>query len=188
VSGLVGELCCILFAPDTASAVRAWRQGIAEPFDFAVGCLRLDAKASATRSRVHSLSFDQTNPPRDTIALFASLVVEQAGGGTSFAELLARIEERLAGDTSLHSHLRLTVAKTLGDSLAGALDWRFDLATARATLRLYKAIDVPAIRPPLPAGVQAVRFNSSFEMSSPVPRAEAIVGLSPIESAIVPID
>lgn len=186
LSGLVGELCCILFAPDVARSIRSWRQGIAEPFDFAAGRLRLDAKASSTRTRLHSISFDQANPTGDTIALFASLVVEQAGGGVSFAHLLERIEDGLGGDTSLYSHLRLTVARTLGDSLAAALDCRFDLATARGTLRLFKASDVPAIRPPLPAGIQSVRFNSNFDVSAPVSRVEAIRGLSALESAIVP--
>jgi hypothetical protein len=163
LTGLVGELCVIFFSRDPSRAIAAWRTDPDERFDFVCERLRLDAKASSNRRRVHSASFEQVNAPHGTIGAFASLWVEPAGGGVSFADLISKIETNLGTNQTAISRLRLIVAATLGDSLKAALGWRFDLALAQSSLQFFDAALVPAIRSSIPKGVSALRFSSDFD-------------------------
>lgn len=155
--GLIGELLVIRAATDPSAAVRAWRVDQDERYDFVVGDLRLDAKATSTNRRTHEISFDQANPSTGTTGILASFVVQPSGGGFSLADLLTDIEARIKGH-DLTLKLRTVVADTLGRDLQPSLGWAFDLAHATASARIYDVSTIPAIRPPLPAGVSGVRF------------------------------
>jgi hypothetical protein len=160
--GLVGELLVIRWAKDPQAALRAWRTGDEERFDFAHGDLRLETKVATGRQRLHHFSMDQCRPPPGTVGLIASLFIERSGGGTSLAELLAALERRLQGDRELVLRLRETVAATLGSSLAGALRERFDESLAISSLRWFWLSQIPAVRGPLPNEVSQVRFVSDL--------------------------
>jgi hypothetical protein len=162
LTGLVGELCVILFAADANAAIAAWRIDPNERFDFVAGKLRLDVKATSTGRRSHEITFEQANAPEGAQGLFASIWIETVGGGTTLSDLLAMIETRLGRQSRSVSKLRSVVAETLGNGLPAALDSRFDLQLARSSLLFYKAAAVPAIRPTLPFGVSGLRFTSDF--------------------------
>ena len=167
LTGLAGELCVILLASDASAAIDAWRIDPDERFDFIAGSLRLDVKSSANRRRSHEVSFEQANPPPGTTGLFASIWIEQAGGGSSLSQLLSQIEERLAPSPGAASKLWTVVADTLGNTLPAAMSWRFDLPLAESSLLFFEAARVPAFRPPLPSGISAVRFVSDFGQALP---------------------
>ena len=171
--GLVGELVVIHAAKDAAAAVAAWRSDPLERYDFAIGDLRLEAKASATRRRTHSFSMEQANPPEGIIGILASMLIEQAGGGTSVAETLRSIEARLPAHAAV-MRLRMVVADTLGRDLTAALDWCFDMRVARSSLALFDLRGIPAIRGALPSGVSGVRFTSDIDACQPLARSEVI--------------
>lgn len=166
--GLVGELCILLFARSPSRAIQAWRSDPNETFDFALDALRLDAKASSHRQRVHSLSFEQVQTPADTIGLFASIWIVQTAGGVSVGALVRQIEARLSRDHASVSRLRSIVASTLGDTAPAAMEWSFDAALAKTSLQFFRADAVPSLSSPLPPGVSGVRFSSDFAMSSPL--------------------
>jgi Putative PD-(D/E)XK family member, (DUF4420) len=161
LTGLVGELCVILFATDANAAISAWRVDPGERFDFVVRNLRLDVKATSTGRRSHEITFEQANAPEGSKGLFASIWIENVGGGTTLSGLLATIEDRLGRQGQSVSKLRSVVAETLGNALPAALDSQFDLQLARSSLQLYEAAAVPAIRAPLPLGVSGLRFTSA---------------------------
>jgi hypothetical protein len=163
LAGLVGELCTLRAARDSAAAVASWRTDPEDRYDFVVGRLRMDVKSSSNRRRSHDVSFEQANPPPNCVGLIASTWVEAAGGGTSVAELLQSIEARLGTNYGAISRLRIIVADSLGETLPSAMDRRFDLDLATASTRYYDATTIPAIRPPLPVGVSALRFTSDFD-------------------------
>lgn len=156
VVGLVGELMVIYRAAATADAVSAWRSDPDERYDFCADELRVEAKATATRRRVHSVSFEQADPPQSSIGLLASVFVEHASGGVSLGALIEAIERRLPSEDKWR--IRLAVADTLGQEFAGALSWCFDLALAEGSLAFFDLRAVPAIRGALPIGVSQVRF------------------------------
>jgi hypothetical protein len=78
------------------------------------------------------------------------------------------IDSRLMGDIPAQIKLQSIVGDTLGGSLLGALEFRFDLELAIDSLRIYDARSIPAIRGATQIGVSSVRFVSSFEASVPV--------------------
>jgi hypothetical protein len=186
LTGLFGELCVILFAADANAAISAWRVDPDERFDFVAGNLRLDAKATSTRRRSHEITFEQANPPEGTQGLFASIWIETVGGGTTLGGLLATIETRLGQGSRSVSKLRSIVAETLGNALPAALDSRFDLQLAKSSLLLFEAAGIPALRPPLPSGVSAMRFVSDFGQTLPGAIGRLRKSLGSEEAALLP--
>jgi hypothetical protein len=163
VTGLIGELMLLALSSDVSSAISCWRASQVDHFDFVAPDARVECKASSSGMRLHSLSWEQCNPPPGP-ALVASLFVDSAGGGTSVRELMARIEDRLAGKPEAATRLRETVAATMGVALRPCLDVRFDEAVCQASLQWFDLRAVPAIREELPEGVSGLRFISNLGM------------------------
>lgn len=184
--GLAGELCIILLAANAPAAIDAWRIDPDERFDFLAGSLRLDVKSSSNRRRSHEVSFEQANPPPGTTGLFASIWIEQAGGGFSLSQLLGRIEERLLSSPHAVSKLWAVVGDTLGSALPAAMSWRFDLPLAEASLLFFEAARIPALRPPLAVGLSAARFVSDFAQTSPSPVGALRTSLGSAEAVLFP--
>jgi len=159
VIGLIGELCVIYAAADSRAAVRAWHADPNERYDFVLGNMRMDAKATASAQRVHTMSADQASPPKGTIGVLASVMVRRAGGGTSVAELIDRITDRLSPDAGAVFRLHEILALTLRSAMDSALEHRFDLEEALSSLQFYDLRQLPGLRPPFPERVSDVRYG-----------------------------
>lgn len=168
LNGLLGELFLIAASRDVRASVEAWRSRDIDRFDFSIGNVRLDVKASGERQRLHHLSFEQCQPPAGTIGLLASLFIESNGGGQSLRELVANIEAALSGHDDLILKVQETIAETLGESLQTAMGMRFDDRLARASLQFYDLSTVPAIRDGVPPGVSQVHFRSDLSGTEPL--------------------
>lgn len=168
VTGLFGELFILWKSGNPARALAAWRLDDKSRFDFTDGDVRLDVKATVGRTRIHTFSYDQCNPPGATIAIVASLFVEQVSAGISLGAVMKAIEDRVAGHADLVLKLHETVSATLGSSLAESLSSRFDVRLAAASLQLFHLDEVPAIRAALPSGVSDVHFKSDLSTLAPV--------------------
>lgn len=168
LNGLLGELFLIATSRDVRTTVAAWRSSDIDRFDFSIGNVRLDVKASSERLRVHHLSVEQCQPPVGTVGLLASLFIEGSGGGQSLRELITMIEAALAGSDDLILKVQETIAETLGESLSTAMGARFDDRLALASLRFYDLATVPAIRDGVPLGVSAVHFRSDLSHTEPL--------------------
>lgn len=162
LNGLFGELFIIRESRSPTTALRAWRVQDASRFDFTFGDFRLDAKTSSGRLRVHTFSYDQCNPPPGTVALAASLFIEQISGSPTLQILMDEVGSEVSAFPDLVLKLHETVAATLGESLNHALSVGFDLRLARASLAFFDMRSIPAIRGDLPLGVGDVHFRSDL--------------------------
>jgi hypothetical protein len=185
VIGLFAEVMIIANSRDPVMCVSAWRANAEDRFDFALGDARLEIKATSDRIRAHYFSLEQCTPPRGTHAAIASMFVEQNGAGQSLSELIDEAANRLEGHAQAHVKLRAVIANSLGAALPAALQMRFDDALARSTLIFFSADDVPAIRPPVPGGVSAVRFRSDLTGIRPV-AVEQLVVICPVLGQLLP--
>lgn len=168
VNGLFGELLTIWRSIDPVAMTEMWRAGPQARFDFAGVNLRVDVKTTTGRVRSHILSFEQANPPAGTLAIIASMFIERVGNGLSLGALLRDIEEMLSSKPQLLLKLQEQTAETLGDSLQASLELQFDLNLSRTSFRLFRALDIPAVRGDLPAGVSSVHFTSDLSAIGPV--------------------
>ena len=184
IVGLVGELLVISAARDLGVAVKAWHRDPDERYDFAVGNLRLEAKATSTRNRTHEMSIEQATPPVGTVGLLASMFVERSGGGTTLQELLSSIESRLPSHEAI-LRLRAIVADTLGQDLVTSMNWSFDLQHGVASAELFDLRTIPAIRAPLPAQVSGVRFTTDLSRARPV-GTRILAGVTPESRGLLP--
>ena len=162
VAGLFAELYFIYSSRSPSVAVEAWRSKIDERFDFSIGDIRLEVKATGTRQRVHHFSLEQCLAPVGTRGILVSFFVETSGGGVSLLELVERIEGQLEGNVDLILKLQETVADSFGSSAAAALSVRFDEDLTKASRRVYEVEMVPAIRSAVPPEVSQVRFRSDI--------------------------
>lgn len=167
LNGLFGELYLLLRSSNAAAALSAWRANDHARFDFSVDDVRMDVKATSSRNRIHTFSYDQCNPPSGTVAAVASLHAEQAAGGVSIVSILNQIESRVSFNADLVFKLHETIASTLGANLNSCLQRRYDLRLAETSLKFFNLQDVPAIRGPLPDGVSAVHFRSDLSRLQP---------------------
>lgn len=185
ITGLFGELIAIHVSKSPATAVQAWRSTIDDRFDFSIGDIRLEVKASSTRQRAHSFSLEQCEPPPATLGVLISLFVETSGGGLSLLELVERIEGQLDGDVDLILKLQETVAEGLGATAATALPMRFDEDLARSSLQVYELEAIPAIRNGVPGEVSQVRFRSDISRT-PVADVAALIAQHQQARALLP--
>lgn len=162
LNGLLGELVLIAASRNMPATVRAWRSSDFDRFDFSIGEVRLDVKATADRIRAHYLSSEQCQPPPGTTGLLASVFVESSGGGQSLRELLQEIEGGLAGHDDLILRAQQVVADTLGETLPSAMQARFDDRLARSSLQFYDLARIPAIRDNLVPEVSQIHFRSDL--------------------------
>jgi hypothetical protein len=159
--GLYAEVLFISNSPKPDIAVQAWRSRVDDRFDFSMESIRLDVKATARRTRVHSFSFVQCLPVPGATTTVVSMFVESSGGGKSLRDLIENLFARL---TTAGARLRVQqiVADTLGSPLLTSLDARFDDLLATNSFRIFDAAEIPAIRSTIPPQVTAVKFQSDL--------------------------
>lgn len=167
VNGLVGELYLIRESRNPRRALSAWRIDDLDRFDFVDGDLRLEAKTASGRVRAHMFTYEQCSPPRDAVALVASMFIERVAHGLTMEAIIADIVEKVGDDGDLVFRLYDVVSATLGNTIGSAMSVAFDEKLLRSSLQLFKLVEVPAVRGVLPAGVSNVTFRSSLEHLDP---------------------
>ena len=158
LNGLFGELFVISQSRSPTRAVAAWRNDENSRFDFSAGDVRIEVKACAGRVRSHTFSYDQCNPPPNTQAVVASLMVERIPGGISIEGLIASIEARISGSEDLVLKLHEKIASTLGADLTQSLRVTFDPRLSESSLQWFDLREIPAVRGTLPTRVSNVHF------------------------------
>ena len=132
LTGLFGELFLLSGSSDVVSALSAWRPEHHARFDFSLGAVRLDVKATSRRQRVHTFSYEQCNPQPGVLAVVASLHAETTGSGASLYSLIRSIEDRVSPRADLIFKLHENVAATLGAALDDALGVTFSWPRRRS--------------------------------------------------------
>ena len=172
LTGLLGELLFIRESGDPRRMLSAWRAVQTSRYDFSAGDVRLDVKAATGRVRSHVFSYDQCSPPPGTVAIAASLFIEQVASGTAFRDVLSAVERHASGDGDLLLKIHEIVAETLGSGLSEAMSYRFDERLAVTSLQLFDLRGIPGIRGALPIGVSDVHFRSDLAGCGPVSKQE----------------
>lgn len=185
VTGLAGELVLIAVASDPVAAAAAWRTDPDDRYDFSADRLRLEVKSTATRKRVHSFSYEQSDVPAGCQGVVASLFIERSAGGTTLEDLILIIASRLVSSPATIFRVEQVLASTLGSSLPEALSFAFDMELARSELAFFDLREIPAIRS-LPPSVSQVRFASDLSTTSKLDIGD-FSGLCPAITAFVAI-
>lgn len=168
VNGLFGELYLLLRCHTIKYAMLAWRSKNISIFDFSVDNIRIDMKTTSSGIRCHTFSYEQCNPPHDTLAFVGSLFVQRTNIGVSLYDLIKAIEKRCGSEVGLVMKLHKTIIDTLGETLADSLSIRFDLKVAAASLQFYDLRGVPALRCDIPSNVHNIHFQSDLSEQVPV--------------------
>lgn len=158
LQGLWAELLVIRELGDVARLLRRWHADPRERFDFLGSSFALEVKSCQDFERVHDFSLEQLRPPDGLEAWIASVVVRQDLTGVSVLELAAQLETEIT-DRAQRALFRDMVLASGGAALDDNDHHRFDLATARASLKLLDTVAVPSLRETLPPEVMSVRLQ-----------------------------
>lgn len=167
LQGLWGELFLMRQARSPLALVQAWHNTPNERYDFGVGDQRIEVKTGVEGSRLHHFRLEQLTSDSLAVAV-ASLQVEAVGGGTSIAELVDEIRDRLGADAAAHVKLDTLVYATLGRDWRAARVARFDPDVAAKSLLYVDARTIPKVPTPLPAGVTGVSFIADVSLGVPM--------------------
>lgn len=162
VNGLFGELFLISISSDPILALDVWRSEENARFDFSHNEIYLEVKTTAGRKRSHKFTYDQCNPPEGSIAIVASMFIEQSTGGTSLRDIFDAVEEVVSSNPNLVIKLHEVVSDTLGRTFNDAMKMAFDIHLAKTSLKFYDLREIPAIRHILPNELSDVSFRSSL--------------------------
>ena len=158
LQGLWAELLVIRELGDSMMMLRRWHADPQDRFDFLGDGFALEVKSCQDFDRVHTFSLEQLRPPSGLVAWVASVVVRRDLGGCSIMELAGLIESDL-GEPAAKSLFREAVLATGGSALEDDDNHRFDLVTARGSLRLLDTQAIPSFHEPVPLGVLSVTLT-----------------------------
>lgn len=169
VQALWAELFFIRESPDPMQSIRAWRQSDSDSFDFLFDTLRVDVKSSSNKRRTHFFSFDQLNPPSNSLAVVASVFTDRVANGLSLGTLWESAKSHVKASPELLSRVDEVCLNSLGSSWKEATTVTFDEQLASDSLRYFSAEEIPRIEGPLPIGVSELRFKSDLSTAEPMP-------------------
>lgn len=185
VNGLIGELFVISICSDPVSALLAWRRENSARFDFSLEGTYLEVKTTTSRKRSHKFTYDQCNPPEGSLAIVASMFVEQSTGGTTLRKIFDNILESVSSNSDLILKLHEVVNDTLGKTLKDGMDTCFDIALMKSSLKFYDLRQIPAIRESLSSELSDVSFRSNLSAINDISIAE-LSDISPRISLLLP--
>lgn len=162
VQGLWAELFVIARCRDPVLLVQAWHVTPEDLFDFSAHSARLEVKSNSSRVRQHHFALAQLQPPAGVTIAIVSLFVEQSGMGTSLADLLDMVRNRLPDRPDLTLRAESVVAASLGAALPAALVQQFAEEVSYDSLAFYDAIHVPGAAMQPPSDVRDVRFLANL--------------------------
>lgn len=172
LSGLWAELFVIARSKDIPAALRAWRSGPSERFDFSWARTQLEVKATTRPIRAHEFALEQLRTPEHGKTFVSSLLLQQLTGGTGVMDLASSIEEHIGGSSDLRQKLWNNIAADLGNDFSEAIDKQFDVSYAVRNAVLFMADDIPAPRFEEDPRITSLRFVS--DLTSVLPTAAGV--------------
>jgi len=169
IAGLWAELFVISRSRNVVAAMRAWRIGSSERFDFSWTSGRLEVKATTKTIRAHEFGLEQLKVPDLGRAFVASLLLQPLNGGSGIMELANSIETSIVGQGDLRQKLWTNISGDLGSEFSDSLDRQFDTSYAGRNAVLFSAEDIPAPAPPNDPRISSVRFVA--DLSTVLPSA-----------------
>ena len=186
IQGLWTELWIIAQALVPEVLLDAWHAEPTDVYDFNNGPQRLEVKSTKQRTRKHSFSHRQLQPPLGTRVAIVSVFVESAGGGPTISTLVERIRRRVAIPPALRK-LDYVVASTLGTDWRSSVDAAFDSELASESLRFYEVEAVPSLPYEVPPGVSDIRYVSDLSRTPALTR-EDMLGNGQLFAATAPLN
>ena len=186
IQGLWAELWIIAQAREPEVLLDAWHAEPSDAYDFNSGPERIEIKSSSQRTRKHSFSHRQLQPPTGTRVAIASVFVESSGGGPTISTLVERIRRRVANPQALR-RLDYIIASTLGTDWRTGVEAAFDSELASESHRFYTVDSVPSLPSDVPSGVSDIRYVSDLSGVQPLV-GEEMLEYGELFAATAPVD
>ena len=187
IQGLWAELWVIAQAREPGILLQAWHAEPSDAYDFNSGPERLEIKSSSQRTRKHSFSHRQLQPPTGTRVAIASVFVESSGGGPTMSMLVDRLKRRVAEPRAL-MRLDYVVASTLGADWRRGVESAFDAELASESLHFYTVESIPSLPSDIPPGISEIRYVSDLSGAQALTSEEMLGSGQLFAAAAPPVD
>ena len=184
IQGLWAELWVIAQAREPEVLLDAWHAEPSDAYDFNSGPERVEIKSTSQRTRKHSFSHRQLQPPTGTRVAIASVFVESSGGGPTISTLVDRLRRRVAEPRAL-MRLDYVVASTLGADWRRGVESAFDAELASESLHFYTVESIPSLPSDIPTGISDIRYVSDLSGAQAL-TSEEMLGSGELFAAVAP--
>lgn len=141
LTGLVGEICCILASENYENFVSAWHGNIDDKYDFSFQNIRIETKSTLKNKRQHHYSSHQIPGILPEKTYVASVLVQKTEIGTSFSELAELLFEKLADDTA--EKALMIILNTIKVPINFIEKFNIDLTGTLSSIKLVGAESIP---------------------------------------------
>ena len=187
IQGLWAELWVIAQAREPEVLLDAWHAEPSDAYDFNSGPERVEIKSTSQRTRKHSFSHRQLQPPTGTRVAIASVFVESSGGGPTISTLVDRLRRRVAEPRAL-MRLDYVVASTLGVDWRRGVESAFDAELASESLHFYTVESIPSLPSDIPPGISDIRYVSDLSGAQALTRGEMLGSGELFAATAPPVD
>lgn len=167
VQGLWAELLIIEHANNPAQFIKSWHLQPTEQYDFTYQTQHLEVKSTSSLNRQHHFSMKQLNCPVDNSLTIASVQVQQNTTGLNIEQLKTKIFSKISEQYELQHIVNLVITRTLGNSIVGAMELKFNYELAVKSIAFYKSENIPKIPENcIPNNIFDVRFQADLSKVS----------------------
>jgi hypothetical protein len=164
LTGLIGELLVILASINPSIAIAYWHTKTDDKFDFSGEKFRLEVKSTTGNNRNHNFSSYQIPGNVPDKVFIASTQIVRIEKGTTFAEILGKIEEQVEVD--VFQKVISNVNGTLGIPYELVVHFQIDFQQSIDSIKIYRGLDVP--RPTATEGIISMKWLASLDEITPV--------------------
>ena len=175
IIGLFGELLVINESKNINDVLKSWHSQSTDLIDFVWTGVRLEVKTTTSQSRLHNFALEQLRPIPNLAKFVASVNLQEAHDGISLIDLLNSVLAKVKSQ-DLKNKIWDIVFDTLGQEYIRSDSKKFDYSTAKKSLKIFNAKNIPSPDFNLPSGVSSVRFISNLDK---------IEGLSEIDTKLL---
>lgn len=144
IQGLWAELLVIEQSKKPEYLIKSWHCSPNDKFDFNDGIDKIEVKSTSKSRRVHSFSFEQLNPNKNSNLIIASVFAVETGIGKNIFDLVKLIDLKVKS-RDLLSHINEVLVETLGKDFEKTFEVFFDYQLAIDSLAFFESEIVPKI-------------------------------------------
>ena len=172
--GLWGELFFISIQDNKEKAISSWHINSKDRIDFNSGETKIEIKTTLSSERKHVFKLKQLRNHYVENVLICSIMTNHIENGMSIKDLVDKISQKINDEIKIK--LFEKIFSVLGNEMSTMNYKYFDEKTAKESLKIYKATQIPSIEYDMISDeISNVEFTSNLTKSVPCEKNKDLI-------------
>lgn len=172
--GLWGELFFISIQDNKEKAISSWHINSKDRIDFNSGETKIEIKTTLSSERKHVFKLKQLRNHYVENVLICSIMTNHIENGMSIKDLVDKISQKINDEIKIK--LFEKIFSVLGNEMSTMNYKYFDEKTAKESLKIYKATQIPSIEYDMISDeISNVEFTSNLTKSVPYEKNKDLI-------------